>query len=278
MAVAEITRAMVKEGRNEIVEESGAVSANRALSTLSGFFGWCIEQEYVTGTNPTSHIKPLHEKGRDRVLSEMELVDIWKACGDDDFGTIIKLLMLTGQRRLEIGHLERAEIFAEKRQIELPSARTKNKQPHIAPLNTAAMALLQGVSNEGGRHVFGHSGFTNWYRQKELLDRRITEQRGSPPEEHWTLHDLRRSFTTHINELGFAQPHVTEAILNHISGHKAAVAGRYNRATYLAERREALERWGHYLTGLVAGPLSAPQSAHPESAGDFRVHLAGGTE
>jgi site-specific recombinase XerD len=70
---------MVKERRNEIVDKSGAVSANRALGALSGFFGWAIDQEYITGANPTLDIKPLHEEDRTRVLSEAELVHIWLA-------------------------------------------------------------------------------------------------------------------------------------------------------------------------------------------------------
>jgi hypothetical protein len=73
-----------------------AVSANRALAYLSGLCGWAIEQEYIAGTNPTSDVKPLHEEERERVLSEEELVDIWLACGDDNYGRIVKLLMLTG--------------------------------------------------------------------------------------------------------------------------------------------------------------------------------------
>jgi hypothetical protein len=90
----EITRQMVRDRRNEIVSESGAVSANRALAALSGLCGWAIEQEYISGSNPTSDIKPLHQQGRDRVLSEEELVEVWLAAGDGEFGRIVKLLML----------------------------------------------------------------------------------------------------------------------------------------------------------------------------------------
>src|SRR5262249_47514312 len=84
--IGEITRQEVRERSNEIIKESGAISANRALAALSGLCGWAIEQEYIAGTNPTSDIKPLHEEDRDRVLSEEELVTIWLAAGDDEFG------------------------------------------------------------------------------------------------------------------------------------------------------------------------------------------------
>ena len=78
------------------------------------------------------------------------------------------------------------------------------------------------------------------------------------------MHDLRRSFVTNVNELGFAEPHIVEAIVNHISGSKSGVAGRYNHAQYLEQRREALEKWGRYLTGLVGCLLSAHQSTNSE--------------
>jgi len=106
-----ITRQMVKSRRDEIVSESGPVAANRAHAALSGFFAWAIDWEHVTSSNPTSDIKALKQNKRKRTLSEDELVDVWICAGDDDYGRIVKLLMLTGQRREEIGALEWAEIF-----------------------------------------------------------------------------------------------------------------------------------------------------------------------
>jgi integrase len=151
MAITEITRQKVKERRNEIVSESGAVSANRALCALSGFFAWVIHQEYIAGANPTLDIKPLHEEDRTRVLSEEELVAIWLACNDDAFGRIIKMLMLTGQRRLEIGHLEWSEIFAAKAQIELPAARTKNGQPQLPWRFCRAFPMMADATSSAAR-------------------------------------------------------------------------------------------------------------------------------
>src|SRR5215472_1578643 len=228
---------MVRERRNEIVSESGAVSANRALAALSGLCGWAIEQEYISGTNPTSDIKPLHQNGRDRVLSEEELVEIWLAAGDDEFGRIVKLMMLTGQRCAEIGGPGWPEIPVGKRQIELPGRRTKSRRPHIVPLSEPALALL-GDMPAGHTFVFGP--FVHWGRRKTDLDKRIAKRRGTPLAP-WVLHDLRRSFTTHIRENGFAVPYAVEAILNHVSGVKSGVAGTYDRSICLPERREALK-------------------------------------
>ncbi len=74
----------------------------------------------------------------------------------------------------------------------------------------------------------------------------------------WRLRDLRRSVVTHMAEIGI-QPHVIEAVVNHISGHKGGVAGVYNRATYAAEKRAALDRWAAWLLSTVAGGDPAEQ-------------------
>jgi integrase len=180
-----------------------------------------------------------------------ELVEVWRACLDDDYGRIVRLLILCGQRRTEIGDLAWCEIDLVQRQIDLPGQRTKNARPHVIPLADEALAILGGVECKGDReHVFGSdsSGFGNWSRGKAELDRRISEARyPSEPMPAWTLHDLRRSFVTHLNERKLAPPHIIEAIINHASGHIAGVAGTYNRAKYLAERRQALELWGAFI-------------------------------
>jgi integrase len=183
--------------------------------------------------------------------------------------------MLTGQRREEIGGLEWSEIFTAKRQIELPEARCKNKRaPHIVPLSEPALARLQGLYSDGGKYVFGP--FNSWCHGKKRLDNEIAKRRGAPLPP-WTIHDIRRSVVTHIAELGFAQPHVIEAIVNHVSGTKAGVAGVYNRATYLPEKRQALEQWADYLMGIVSVPLRAAKSTNPEKSEELGGQLIKGT-
>ena len=160
---------------------------------------------------------------------------------------------LTGQRRTEIGDLSWPEIDLEKRQIELPEVRTKSKRPHLVPLSDQAPAILQAVPRGGSDFLFGRGdGYRGFDRSKGQLDDRIAASTGKPLP-HWTVHDLRRSFVTHIGENGFSLPHVTEAIVNHVGGTKAGVAGVYNKALYLAERRQALDLWGNHITTLVAG-------------------------
>jgi integrase len=259
-----ITRQNVVGIVDDVEQASGRVSADRARVTLSGLFGWAIDRGYLD-TNPTMNVRARAQgSARERVLSEAELLEVWKACeASGEFGAIVRLLTLTGQRRAEIGDLAWSEIDLDKRQIELPERRTKNGRPHVVPLSDEAVAILESVPHGVGRDlVFGRGagGFGGWSKSKAELDAAIAGARAKTahkaqgkPMEPWVLHDLRRSFVTHVSERGIAQPHVVEAIVNHISGTKAGVAGVYNRASYLVEKRQALELWGAHVTALVAG-------------------------
>jgi integrase len=279
--VEQITRQMVEKRRDEIAKEArtgnGAVTANRAHTALAGLFKWAIQN---VSAKPTGDIDPLKEHKRKRYLPEPELVEVWHACGDDDFGRILKLLMLTGCRREEIGGLQWSEIHVKTHidketkaetkyhAIELAAERVKNKEEHIVPLSAPALAIVRACErdrHESRRYVFGGSGrFLSWHYGKQRLDERIAARRkveGRPPMDHWTIHDLRRSFVTHLNELGIAPPHIIEALVNHVSGAaKNGVAGTYNRARYIKERWKALEHWGEVLAGQAGFVLAAPQN------------------
>lgn len=183
------------------------------------------------------------------MLSDGELRAIWNECDDDDYGAILKLLLLTGQRADEIAALRWDEVHDE--QIVLPSERTKNKRSHVVPLSDPAKAILAAFKPSDRTHVFGRfdTGFQGWHVAKRALNARLVDK---PPLAHWTPHDLRRTAATRMAELG-VPPHIIEAVLNHVSGHKGGVAGIYNRASYDKEKREALNLWAEHVTALVEG-------------------------
>jgi len=233
-----------------VAKNSGAVTSNRTRASLETFFSWVVRQGIrLPEGNIISYTAKLKETPRDRVLSDAELKAVWNGCNDDDYGACIKLLMLTGLREAEIGALRWEEVRDDR--IELPSARTKNKRAHIVPLSDPAKAILDKFRMVGRTFVFGRddtAGFKGWGPAKQRLDDRAAI---SP----WVVHDLRRTVATRMAELG-AQPHIVEAVLNHVSGHKAGVAGIYNRATYDREKREALNLWGEHVTALARRPSS----------------------
>jgi integrase len=208
---------------------------------------WAIK-EGVAGVNPTMGTNKSQEGVRDRVLDASELRSIWGALPEGDYGTIIKLLMLTGQRLTEIGDLRWSEIDFDKDVIRLPRERVKNKRPHEIPMSAMVHRLLKAQQKREGRDfVFGYGsrGFSGWSIAKGTLDRNT---KIAP----WRLHDLRRSAATHMAGLG-VQPHIIEQILNHQSGHKRGVAGIYNHSTYPSEVRRALDLWDEHLTATVEG-------------------------
>ena len=249
-----------------IAAEHGKVSADRARTALSAFFAWLIDRSYLD-TSPVVHIKRRDTNGsRERVLSEAELAAIWQCVdGESDYSRIIKLLILTAQRREEIAGLRWSEINLDKLQIDLPGTRTKNKRPHIVPLSAAATTIIEATPHRIGRDLLfgeGEGSYSCWSQSKKRLDSRLATyvrnqalERDSDPEmasfTHWTLHDIRRSGVTHLAENGFALPHVIEILVNHVSGHRGGVAGVYDKAKHLPERRRALEAWGVYVMTFV---------------------------
>jgi integrase len=252
-AVADVTVADIAGRLNTINRNSGTTTAGRARSALSAMFTWAMQQGFMGAKpyNPASVTKSPDDgqTSRDRVLKDAELAAIWRACGDDDYGKVAKLLMLTACRRDEIGGLRWSEIDRDNGTITLPKERTKNNREHVLPITSLAISLLESVKERVGRdHLFGDRsarGFSDWDRAKHDLDSKL---KIAP----WRLHDLRRSVATWMAEHGNVEPHVIEACLNHHSS-RSGVAGIYNRATYSRQMRAALSLWDDHLRSLIQG-------------------------
>jgi integrase len=244
-----IDRRAIAERLAEIEASSGPVARNRVRASLSGFFAWAIAEGLVEA-NPVMGTARADEGGsRDRVLSNDELRSIWRALPQDQFGDIVRLLILTGQRREEIGGLRWSEVDLERGLIVLPPARTKNSRQHEVPLSPMAVEILARQPRRKGRDLIfglGAGGFSGWSDCKGALDERLGDKM-----QPWRLHDLRRTVATGMADRLGVLPHVVEAVLNHVSGHRAGVAGVYNRARYEAEMRQALERWAEHVATIA---------------------------
>jgi len=247
LSISSVSRPVVAAHLRKIAADRGPVAADRARATLSAMFGWAIgeglcETNPVIGTNTQSDAGP-----RDRVLSDAELAAIWKAVPNNAYGSIVRLLMLTGQRRDEIGGLHWSEVDDAEALITLPGERTKNSRAHEVPLSNMAIAVLKDQPRLEGRDLIfgeGEGGYSGWSRSKAALDA-ACKVKG------WILHDLRRTAATRMADLS-VQPHIIEAVLNNVSGHKAGVAGIYNRSSYAKEKREALDLWAGHVKIILA--------------------------
>jgi integrase len=247
MAIDKIALKDVALALDAVKKRSGPTTALRVRSNLSSLFAYAIGMGLRDDNPVINTLKPAVPNGgkRDRVLSEEELAAIWRNLPEDhDFGRIIKLLILTGCRADEIGALEWSEVNGD--QINLPPQRTKNGHAHTVHLSKLALEQLP-ERREGRALVFGsgRGGFQGYSKCKDALDAKLRFNTS------WRIHDLRRSVATHMAEIGVL-PHIVEATLNHLSGHKSGIAGVYNRATYDEERAAALDKWAGHVRHILA--------------------------
>ncbi len=221
------------------------MQANRTRASLVKFLSWCAGEGFIDA-NPAMFTNKNPEVARDRVLTGAELRKLWHALPDGDYGDIVKLLMLTGQRESEIGDVRWDEIDLDRGTITLPPVRTKNRRWHVVPLSERALAILKARPRDGARDLVfggGQGGFSGWSKSKERLDATL---KIAP----WTIHDIRRTVSTGMNDIGIL-PHVVEAVINHVSGAKGGVAGIYNKSTYEPEKVTALNRWAEHLLAAI---------------------------
>lgn len=243
--------------------------ANHAFKEARTFFRWAQRRRLVNQSPLDGLSMPNREQSRSRVLTDGELKRVWTAseqCGT--FGVIVKLLILTGQRRGEIAALQTGWIsYVEDRadrvsghdnsdpsgalvsSVTLPSWITKNNRDHTFPISTLTAQLLRTVVSETfpailfpARGVKDKS-FNGWSKGKATLDKLsgVTD---------WTLHDLRRTFATGLAALG-TPIHVTEKLLNHVSGTTGGLTGIYQRHQWWDEQVGAIHRWEMHLSELL---------------------------
>jgi integrase len=246
-----ITRADVADRLRVIKKEHGVTSAARARSTLSALYAWAITQgradeNPVIGTlDPGEDLEP-----RDRTLTPDEIRAVWASCRDDDFGKIVKLLLLTACRRDEIGGLKWDELDLDAGTLSLPKERTKSGRALKLRLPEIAVDILRSVPQRR-EFVFGNRGgaFSRWSYEKMSMDKRIAE--AGHLVAPWRLHDLRRTARTGMGKLG-VKPHIAELVLNHV-GHKIGVGGTYDKYDYGPEIAAALALWADHIRSLVDG-------------------------
>jgi integrase len=254
LPLAKIDQRTIAAQLARISARGSLIQANRTRASLSKFFSWACG-EGLAESNPAALTNKNPEKSRDRVLSRNELKQVWAALPDTDYGAIIKLLILTGQRASEISHLKWDEVDFGRNVISLAAPRTKNKRPHTISISDMARSILEARPQNGRDHVFGAGqkrGFSGWSRAKANLDEVVKIP-------SWRIHDIRRSTATHMAEIGI-QPWIVESILNHVSGFKGGIAGIYNKASHQAETAQALSRWAEHVAAIVEGRDSKVKS------------------
>jgi integrase len=247
MPLDKITRRDIASRLLVVQKVNGAVSAHGLRGHLSALFSWAISSG-LTESNPViGSLRPPAAARRERVLSDMELATVWQTVGDmGDYGKVVRLIVLTGARREEIGAMAWSE-FGDDGAWTLPASRSKNGTKHSLPITSMMQEILDSIPRRVGcDYLFRKRGFRDWTAAKGALDARL----GLP--KPWVLHDIRRSVASRMGDIGI-MPHIIEEILNHQSGHRRGVAGIYNKSIYEREVLDAMVRRSDHVRALVEG-------------------------
>ena len=239
-----ITRADVRAMLDSI---EAPIEANRVYSIVRKFFTWAVENDLIINSPVLGLRAPNPETSRDRTLTDDELRAVWLATEKIGypFGSLAQLLILTGQRRSEVGSLQWTEIEGDTWII--PKERAKNGRRHEVPLSKQAIAIINALPRIGDRYAItlnGQKPLNNWKKDKDRLDGL------APPLDKWTLHDLRRTVASGMAKLGVSLV-VIEKVLNHVSGSLGGIVGVYQRHEFADEKRQALQLWADHVERLV---------------------------
>jgi len=288
--ITEIARRDAIELIERIADRGSRHQARKTLAAMSKLFKWAVHRDtYGLEQSPCAGIDTgeiLGEfKARARILSDDELRLVWRAARKlrYPFGTLVRALMLAGQRLRELSDARWSEIDAGKATLTVPPERMKGKIAHVVPLTPAVVALLGGVPRfADGAFIFtttaGRRPVSGFSKAKARLDReiertraamaRLERRRGLKPTmakevPAFTLHDLRRTARTRLSELGVL-PFVAELVIGHKQGGIQAV---YDLHTYDAEKRAALLAWERRLLSIVEPTATEPGKVVPMRGG-----------
>jgi integrase len=236
-------------------KDRGPVAANRLRAEARSCWTWAVKRGALPLNPWEATPRPLaRETPRERVLTDDELGAVYNAAGkaSEPWDVLVRLLILTGQRRGEVAGMRWSELDLHKGIWALPGERTKNHQPHSVPLTAEAVAFLRTVKRRKGSDLVFEgprkTAFSGFGRLKETLDAEIAK--AGKPIPAWTMHDLRRTTATGFQRLG-VRLEVTEAVLNHVSGSRSGIVGVYQRHGWEEEKVAALRAWAAHVISVA---------------------------
>lgn len=243
-------------------------------AVMSKLFSWAEDREDIDRAPKMT--TPPTVKRRKRILSPHELIACWRASYELEAprGALVRLLMITLQRRSEVAAVPWAELKHNEGVWHMPGERTKNNEDHLVPLSELARAELDAIGWKRRGLALpcstGKTPVSNFSDMKLALDKAMLpilqeladkqadaagEDRHEVELEPWRLHDLRRTGTTNLQALGFPIE-VGERVINHHQGGEASgIRAVYNLYEYLPEKTKALEAWSAHLKALVDGQV-----------------------
>lgn len=259
LRVADISSAQIAKITDPLLDRPAEYAHLLAVARM--FFRWCVRPpRHYIAHSPLEGIQIPRRPARDRVLSDAELIKVWRAADElgYPFGTITKLCLTLGQRRTQTASIARAWIDRKAMTITFPRVAMKNSRPHIVPYSDLAASILNDIPDTGDLlfPARGHSdrAFNGWSTSTEDLRKKVSD---TP---HFTPHDWRRTFASGLQRLG-VRLEVTEALLGHVSGSLGGIRGVYQRYDYASEKREAITLWERHVNSLIRAPMPFVEAA-----------------
>lgn len=192
------------------------------------------------------------ERSRERVLSDPELRAILRATTDRaPFSDLVVTLLHTGMRRGEAANLQPRDLDFTAATICVRAEVAKTNQTRLIPMDPAISPMLKERAERVGqeRYIFGDG--TDFKKPFSGWDRRVTALvQIVGANEHWSLHDIRRTCATRLYADG-VDPLAIEDLLGHTSGLRGGIKGVYNRSQTLEKQRPALRSWAIKLAALA---------------------------
>jgi integrase len=239
--------AAVARALEQIAADGKPAMAGRVAAYGRACYQWAIGRGLVS-SNPFASARPRASAKRQRVLSDRELADIWRACAQPgSFYAIVRMMILTGQRREDVTKMTWAEIAPDLSIWTIPAGRTRNGAAHVAPLSLAAQMLVGDSPRlKGNPYVFpGRAGaFNGFGKAKSVLDK-------ASGVADWRLSDLRRTIVAGLAKLN-VKSEVAAAILSPTPRKPADLAPGADGRDLAAEKRAALAAWGAEVEAMVA--------------------------
>jgi integrase len=245
---------------DKLVKAGKGAIAGRTLAYGRACYRWALRRGMVAASPFDGLPIAAGTVSRDRVLTDDEVATIWRHAGElgEPFAALVQLLLLTAQRREEVGGMRWSELSDDRTTWTIPKERAKNGRAHLVHLAPAARAILATVPRLAKSDLVftttGKTAVSGFGHAKARLDAAIAKQRGGEDEPRplpgWRLHDFRRTAVTWMAEHGVA-PHVADRLLNHVTGTISGVAAVYQRGEFLAERKAALEAWAAFVAGVT---------------------------
>ncbi|KAA9005947.1 tyrosine-type recombinase/integrase [Histidinibacterium aquaticum] len=248
--VTVLTRQLFQHAIDRKAGEGAHVRANRMKSALSHFGKFLWQRGYLSEHVGVGLANAVNELPRERTPSLEEVRAIYQATFDMGplWGPLLRLIVLTGQRRSEIAKLRWRDVDLIRSALVYGSTAVKNRKEHIVHLSAPALRELQALRDKSkGELLFTTTGRTpvsGFSKVKTRLDKLL-----GPDFEPWRFHDIRTGFATAMVEAGEDEA-VVDRVLNHSATGSApsTVARVYNRAHKLVDRRRVLDRWAAMVT------------------------------